>query len=107
MGIRIGYFDGNGDYVREYEPDVFVRNLDDVRVATYCEREEEEEEKVFSQNMNFVRLCSCLQDNETPTEALRRLGKSKNNNNKSNQSKKKSQRRKLAFERGRVMLDVL
>jgi len=41
VGIRIGYFDGNGDYVREYEPDVFVRNLDDVRVATYCEREED------------------------------------------------------------------
>lgn len=98
----LGYFDGNGDFVwkknkdeEEINQDIFMRDIDKVGLAVLPEKQPEKEEKIFSQNMLFVRLISCLQDGETPMEAIRRLGKT------NNKKKPKSQRHRLAFEIGK------
>lgn len=70
-----------------------MREIDKVGIAKLPEKKTpEKEEKIFSQNMILVRLCSCLFDGESPMQALQRLGQS-------NKPKKaKTQRHKLAFE---------
>ena len=107
--FNIGYFDGNGDYVwkknedeEEINQDTFMRDIDKVGLAVLPTKEQpEKEEKVFSQNMLFVRLVSCLQDGETPMQAIQRLGKT------NNKKKSKSQRHKLAFELGILLIPKL
>lgn len=100
-----GYFDGNGDFIwkknqdeEEINQDPFMRDIDKVGLAVLPTKQPEKEEKVFSQNMLFVRLISCLQDGETPMQAIHRLGKT------NNKKKSKSQRHKLAFELGTRLL---
>lgn len=97
----IGYFDGNGDFVwkknadeEEINQDVFMRDIDKVGIAKVPERKPAKEEKIYSQNMIFVRLCSCLQDSETPMEAIHRLGKT------NTKKKQRGSKYKLAFEMG-------
>lgn len=100
----LGYFDGNGDFVwkknkdeEEINQDAYMREIDKMGIATIPDKAPSKEEKIFSQNMVFVRLCSCLQDSETPMEAIQRLGQS-------NQKKKqKSQRHQLPFERSKSL----
>lgn len=100
----LGYFDGNGDFVwkknkdeEDINQDAYMREIDKMGIATIPDKAPSKEEKIFSQNMVFVRLCSCLQDSETPMEAIQRLGQS-------NQKKKqKSQRHQLPFERSKFL----
>lgn len=105
FSYSLGYFDGNGDFVwkknkdeEEINQDAYMREIDKMGIASVPDKTPVKEEKIFSQNMVFVRLCSCLQDSETPMEAIHRLGQT-------NQKKKsKSQRHQLPFERSRCFI---
>lgn len=103
----LGTFDGNGYYTWKkdrdevlLESDPFLRDLDKNGLAVIPKKTKEEEEKEkekkkekeFSQNMQMVRLCACLQDEETPMLAMNRLSPKP-------EKKEKKSRHRLAFER--------
>lgn len=103
----LGTFDGNGFYTWKkdrdevlLESDPFLRDLDKNGLAVIPKKSKEEEqkekekkeEKEFSQNMQLVRLCACLQDEETPMLAMNRLSPKP-------EKKEKKARHRLAFER--------
>ena len=103
MCFILGTFDGNGFYTWKkdrdevlLESDPFLRDLDKNGLAVIPEKktqqQEEKKEKEFSQNMQMVRLCACLQDEETPMLAMSRLGPKP-------EKKEKKGRHRLAFER--------
>lgn len=101
-GWCVGSYDGNGNYIWKKEKnedeelinaDPFLRDLDKNGLAVIPEQKETKPpEKEISQNMQFVRLCSCLQEGETPMIAMNRLGKGVD-------KKVKKSRHRLAFER--------
>ena len=74
-----------------------MRDLDKNGLAKVKEQKEVKPEKTVSQNMQFVRLASYLQDGETPMQAIRRLGKGSN-------KKPKSNRRRMPYETGMFCL---
>ena len=95
-----GYYDGNGDFIwkknkdeEEIEADPFLRDLDKNGLAKVTEKKEEKETKTVSQNMQFVRLASYLQDGETPMQAIHRLGDQ-------GRKKPKSNRRRMPYDDG-------
>ena len=97
-----GRFDANGDFhakknkdEEEIEMDVYTRDMYKEGLAKVpIPKEEDVLTKSFSQNMQFVRLCSYLQAEEVPRDAIQRFGKILN------PKKSKSKRHLMAFEKG-------
>ena len=97
-----GRFDANGDFhakknkdEEEIEMDVYTRDMYKEGLAKVpIPKEEDVLTKSFSQNMHFVRLCSYLQAEEVPRDAIQRFGKILN------PKKSKSKRHLMAFEKG-------
>ena len=69
------------------------RDLDKNGLAKVVEKKEVKETKTVSQNMQFVRLASYLQDGETPMQAIHRLGEQ-------GKKKPKSNRRRMPYDEG-------
>lgn len=107
-----GYFDANGEYHEiknkddeEIEKDVFARDLAEVEEFYIPPpKKEEKEEKIISEGMHLIRLCSYLGDDEGPNDAIRRYG---NEINKTKQKKPKIKRHLMAFEIGKHVHDRL
>lgn len=78
-----GRFDANGDFhakknkdEEEIEMDVYTRDMYKEGLAKVpIPKEEDVLTKSFSQNMQFVRLCSYLQAEEVPRDAIQRFGR--------------------------------
>ena len=97
-----GRFDANGDYhakknkdEEDIELDVYTRDMYKEGLAKVSvSKDENVLSKSLSQNMQIVRLCSFLQPEEVPRDAIQRFGKILN------PKKPKSKRHMMVFEKG-------
>ena len=111
-----GYFDASGFYhekkkeeEKEIDMDVFARDLAkqeifDISALKAKEEKETPEEKEISENMYLVRICSYLNPDESPNEAIRKYGKEIE---KAKPKKAKPKRHMMAFEIGNDIIDII